>query len=177
MQPEPLLSTTKLKGAVLIVDDDEGVRKVLTRWTESLGYQVRAAGNADEALDALRRGTVDVALCDVRMPGHDGIWLMDQMRRNYPHTSIVLATGLTELDPIITLRPGVVGYIVKPFDREELDAVIQRGLAARIERSAAAPRRMLLPESTPHTAATEPVPARRRLIEGVVEGIVIARYS
>jgi len=116
---------------VLVVDDDEGVRRVLSRWAADMGYTVHAAADADSALDTMREHQVDVALVDVRMPGHDGIWLIDQMRRLFPETAVVLATGLLEMDPMVTLRPGVVGYVVKPFNREDLTQVIKRGMLER----------------------------------------------
>jgi DNA-binding NtrC family response regulator len=182
MHPEALTSTNRLRGSVLLVDDDDGVRKVLTRWSVDLGHQVQAAANAEEAMEIMRRGIIDVAVCDVRMPGHDGVWLVDQIRRNYPYTSIVMATGLTELDPMVTLRSGVVGYIVKPFDRAELDDVLQRGLAACSQRSKARPVRKALPEATtPQRSATASQPQShsqgRLLSEPFVEGVVLARYS
>ena len=121
----------QVSGFVLVVDDDEGVRRVLSRWVMEMGYTVQAADNADSALDIMREHPVDVALVDVRMPGHDGIWLLDQVRRLFPETAMVLATGLLEMDPMVTLRPGVVGYIVKPFNREDLAQVIKRGMAER----------------------------------------------
>jgi DNA-binding NtrC family response regulator len=121
----------QVSGTILVVDDDEGVRRVLTRWVADMGYAVQAADGAEKALEVMRDIEVDVALCDVRMPGHDGIWLIDQMRRLHPDTAIVLATGLLEMDPMVTLRPGVVGYIVKPFDREALTEVVKRGMAER----------------------------------------------
>ena len=124
-------ASEQVSGTILVVDDDEGVRKVLTRWVSDIGYTVKEADSADRALEIMREGEIDVALCDVRMPGHDGIWLLDQMRRFHPDIAAVLATGLLEMDPMVTLRPGVVGYIVKPFTREDLEKVVKRGLAER----------------------------------------------
>ncbi|HXD19582.1 MAG TPA: response regulator [Vicinamibacterales bacterium] len=148
----------QVSGTILVVDDDEGVRRVLTRWVADMGYAVKAADGADKALEIMRETDVDVALCDVRMPGHDGIWLIDQMRRLYPAIAIVLATGLLEMDPMVTLRPGVVGYIVKPFDREALTEVVKRGMAER--------RRL----------QAEHRDRRPRLLpSGMVEGQVISR--
>ena len=121
----------QVSGLVLVVDDDEGIRRVLSRWAVDMGYTVQAAADADSALDMMREHQVDVALVDVRMPGHDGIWLIDQVRKLFPDTAVVLATGLLEMDPMVTLRPGVVGYIVKPFNREDLAKVIKRGIAER----------------------------------------------
>ena len=130
---------------ILVVDDDDGVRKVLTRWVTEMGYAVFAAGDALTALDLMRQYPVDVALCDIRMPGHDGIWLIEQIGRIHPDVAIVLATGLMEMDPMVTLRPGVVGYVVKPFNREELSRVVKRGLSERkrLERECRRGSRML----------------------------------
>jgi DNA-binding NtrC family response regulator len=121
----------KIAGTILVVDDDDGVRKVLSRWVADMGYDVKAAEGADRALELIRECPIDVALCDVRMPGHDGVWLIGQMSRLYPDVAIVVATGLMEMDPMITLRPGVVGYIVKPFNRDDLEKVVKRGMAER----------------------------------------------
>jgi DNA-binding NtrC family response regulator len=142
---------------ILVVDDDEGIRKVLTRWVADMGYAVKAADSADRALEIMRESDVDVALCDIRMPGHDGIWLLDQMRRSHPDIAVVLATGLIEMDPMVTLRPGVVGYIVKPFSREELTKVVKRGMSER--------RRL----QAEHRGRPRMLPA------GIVEGHVVSR--
>src|SRR3546814_14789563 len=62
---------------------------------------------------------VSLALVDVRMPGHDGVWLVDQVVTRFPDTPVALATGLLEMDPQVKLRPGVVGYVIKPFTCQE----------------------------------------------------------
>ncbi len=147
----------QVSGTILVVDDDEGVRKVLSRWVSEMGYAVKAAPDADTALELMRECPIDVALVDVRMPGHDGIWLLEQVCRFYPDIAIVLATGLLEMDPMVTLRPGVVGYIVKPFNREDLAKVVKRGMSER--KRMQAERR------------SEP----RVLPAGMLEGIVVSR--
>jgi DNA-binding NtrC family response regulator len=146
----------QVSGLVLVVDDDEGVRRVLSRWAADMGYAVQAAADADSALEVMHQHRVDVALVDVRMPGHDGIWLLDQVRQLFPETAAVLATGLMEMDPMVTLRPGVVGYIVKPFNREDLAAVLKRGMAER---------RRLQAEHRSHP---------RLLSDAVLDGIVVS---
>jgi len=147
----------QIPGTVLVVDDDEGVRKVLARWVSDMGYAVKTAESADAALEVVRDSTIDVALCDVRMPGHDGIWLIEQIGRLYPGIAMVLATGLIEMDPMVTLRPGVVGYIVKPFNREDLAQVIKRGIAEHKRREAERQGRP------------------RMLSDGMLEGFVVSR--
>jgi CheY-like chemotaxis protein len=110
---------------ILVVDDDNGVRSLLRRVLESLGHHVQEAAGALDALELLKTRRVDLALCDVLMPGHDGIWLADQILTRYPGTPVALATGLMEMDPTLTLRPGVVGYIVKPFRRNTIAALLE----------------------------------------------------
>ena len=100
---------------ILVVDDDNGIRALLRRVLEGLGHQVKEAAGALDALEVLKSFRVDLALCDVLMPGHDGVWLTDQILARHPGVAVALATGLMEMDPTVTLRPGVVGYIVKPF--------------------------------------------------------------
>jgi CheY-like chemotaxis protein len=151
------MNAEQVTGTILVVDDDDGVRKVLSRWITEMGFVVRSAADADAALVVAGECDVDVALVDVRMPGHDGIWLLDQIRRVHPYVAVALATGLMEMDPMVTLRPGVVGYIVKPFNREDLQKVILRGLAER-QRLQAEQR------SKP-----------RLLPAGMLEGVVVSR--
>ena len=148
------------QSTILVVDDDEGVRKLLGRWISDMGYTVKIAPDADIALEIMRDSPIDVALCDIRMPGHDGIWLLDQVRRLYPSIAVVLATGLLEMDPMVTLRPGVVGYIVKPFNREDLGQVVKRAMAERRRLQAEQPEQ----------------PAGPRLLSaGMLDGVVVAR--
>jgi DNA-binding NtrC family response regulator len=105
---------------ILVVDDDSGIRALLRRILESLGHQVEEADGALGALEQLKAGHVDLALCDVLMPRHDGIWLTDQILARHPGVPVALATGLMEMDPTVTLRPGVIGYVVKPFKRQAI---------------------------------------------------------
>jgi CheY-like chemotaxis protein len=121
---------TQMK-TILVVDDDFGVRQVLRRVLEDLGHQVHEAEDAVQALEVMKGVRVDLALCDVLMPGHDGVWLTDQILARYPQTPVALVTGLLEMDPAVTLRAGVVGYIVKPFRREAIVDVLKAAFEPR----------------------------------------------
>jgi FixJ family two-component response regulator len=70
------------------------------------------------------------------MPGHDGVWLLDRIRAEHPGVAVVVATGLMEMDPLVTLRPGVVGYIVKPFGKKDVAEMVHLGLVERSRRNA-----------------------------------------
>jgi response regulator RpfG family c-di-GMP phosphodiesterase len=116
-------------ASVLVVDDEPGVRDLLVRWLRSLGFDAVAAASADEALTRLRHGRFAVALCDIRMPGRDGIWLAEQMRHDSPDTAIVMATGVQDVGAAVTsLRHGVIDYLMKPFGRDRLRDAVQRGV-------------------------------------------------
>src|SRR6266851_3322953 len=79
--------------SVLIVDDEPAVRDLMARWVSSLGLRAQTAANADEALASLRRQQCDLAVIDVMMPGHDGLWLAGEMQREHPHTAVIVATA------------------------------------------------------------------------------------
>ena len=121
--PSPNRSAT-----VLIVDDEDGVRRLLTHWVQSFGYTPKVASDAGAALDVLKSTPVDVAVCDIRMPGNDGVWLIDQVRKDYPGTAVVIATGLPDMAPAVTLQSGVAGYLIKPFERQDLATVLTHAL-------------------------------------------------
>jgi DNA-binding NtrC family response regulator len=122
---------------ILVVDDDHGVRSLLRRALERQGHRVVDAESALDALDVLKHEPVDLALCDVMMPGRDGIWLTDQILSRYPDVPVALATGLLEMDPAITLRPGVVGYIVKPFSLAAVAALVVDAFEPRVQQRSA----------------------------------------
>ena len=112
----------------LVVDDEESIRALLTGFVESLGCQAYTSADAEGALRLLRVRPVDLVLVDMRMPHRDGAWLIEQIHAQWPALPIVIATGVPELDPHVTLRPGVAGYVLKPFDFAELKAALERVL-------------------------------------------------
>ena len=141
------MKAERTTGTVLIVDDDENIRKILAYWVAGAGHSVKAAADADAALGVLDSEAIDVAICDIRMPGHDGVWLLDKIRDHHPDVAVVVATGLMEMDPGVTLRPGVVGYLVKPFSRTEVTNMVLQGLVERRRLKSTAQGDRLLPDS------------------------------
>lgn len=116
---------------VLIVDDDARIREILVRWLDPAGHVTREAGDAEAALAEIGANPPDVVLCDVRMPERDGLWLVDRLCEQQPTVAIVLATAIDSVPPAISLRPSVVEYIVKPFERENVLAAVARAAAWR----------------------------------------------
>jgi response regulator RpfG family c-di-GMP phosphodiesterase len=115
--------------SVLIVDDENVVRDLMARWLESGGFTVSTAASAEEALGRFEPLPPAVALCDIRMPGHDGIWLAERIRQQYPETAVIMATGVQDVGPAVaTLRRGVIDYLTKPFGQDRLREAVRRGL-------------------------------------------------
>jgi putative two-component system response regulator len=110
---------------VLIVDDEPAVRDLMSRWVSALGLQPQTAASADEALATLRTRHCDLAVIDVMMPGHDGLWLANQVQRDHPHTAVVLATAYTDL--VGSDAPPIVDFLTKPFQRERFALALDRG--------------------------------------------------
>ncbi|MBI2189557.1 MAG: response regulator [Acidobacteria bacterium] len=123
---------------VLVVDDEEQVRRLLKRWIEAEGLSVTEAGNTDDALRvAATSDPPAVIFCDIRMPGRDGIWLAGEFNRRWPDTPVVLVSGVQEFGAVLGgLRAGVFEYVVKPYQREEIVAILRRALIAHRVRTA-----------------------------------------
>lgn len=125
---------------VLIVEDQAPVRRLLRQWVEAEGASVIEASSAEEGLElATAAEGAAVALCDLRLPGHNGLWLADQLRTASPETTVVMATGVHEFDVAVrSLQTGVVDYVAKPFSRERLVEALRRAFAAHTARRAVA---------------------------------------
>jgi DNA-binding NtrC family response regulator len=118
-------------SSVLIVDDEPGIRQFLSRWLAPAGYEIREAADADAALAMIDVEVPDVVLCDVQMPGHDGLWLVGQLRERFSAVPVVLATADAHVPPGVSLQNGVVDYLVKPFDRDAVLACVARAVEWR----------------------------------------------
>jgi response regulator RpfG family c-di-GMP phosphodiesterase len=114
---------------VLVVDDEPNIRALLRHWVQVFGYVPVEAEDADTALSMMDEGQVGVAVCDVRMPGRDGLWLTGQIRNKHPETAVILASGMD--DGTVASRGaelGAVDYLVKPFGTERLASSLRRAM-------------------------------------------------
>jgi putative nucleotidyltransferase with HDIG domain len=114
---------------VLVVDDEPGIREVVARSLQARGYRVQLASNADEAIERMSAEQAAVAVCDIRMPGHDGLWLLERIRAEFPETAVIMATGLSEVGPAVaSLRRGVIDYLTKPFTPDQVSGAVRRAM-------------------------------------------------
>lgn len=112
---------------VLVVDDEDAIRKLLTRWLTGWGYQSQEASNADDAIERMDAEPADIILCDVMMPVRDGIWLAEQVRTRWPRTAVIMASSAQDMETVVRMRKqGAVDYVTKPFGREMLRQALLR---------------------------------------------------
>lgn len=112
---------------VLVVDDEAVVRDFLAHCLEGWGYAARKADNAAEALELMMEKPASLVLCDIRMPGQDGLWLADRLRAHWPQTPVIMATAIDDLETVRECRRrGAVDFITKPISPEQLLQVVRR---------------------------------------------------
>ena len=106
------------RKAVLVVDDDEGMRDTLTAVLKR-DYHVLRAATGEVALQLMEKEHVELMLLDVRLPGIDGFEVLKITKENYPYVEVIVISVINELDSAIeTMRCGAYHYVSKDFDIE-----------------------------------------------------------
>jgi putative two-component system response regulator len=127
-----MTDATKVTRTCLIVDDEPRLRQVLRRLMESDGFDCAEAASGSEAVELLTQRETMLVLTDLRMPGMDGIGLLQAVRRHSPDTAVVLITGVSDIDVAVScLAQGAMDYLTKPFTVEEVRARVRQALEKR----------------------------------------------
>jgi DNA-binding NtrC family response regulator len=117
---------------LLVVDDDDDLRRMLRDLFEEQGYRVFDAPNAEAALEVAREHEIDAALSDVNMPGSSGIELVGELRRVRPQAPVVLMTAFASVASAVeAMRAGAHDYLTKPFTNDAVLIAIERALEHR----------------------------------------------
>src|SRR5215470_17723019 len=125
---EPI-AAAKVKGRILIVDDELVVRDSLGKWFTSEGYTAKPASGAREALEIIQQTEFDIALIDVKMPGMDGMELQSRLHEADPDLTVIIMTGYASVETAVqALKRGAYDYITKPVDPDELSHLVQNAL-------------------------------------------------
>ncbi|MBC15487.1 MAG: hybrid sensor histidine kinase/response regulator [Desulfovibrio sp.] len=112
---------------VLLVDDEDGIRTVLSVAIADAGYEVLTAGNGLEALDILKSTEVPLIVSDIKMPGMDGLELLKQVKRDWPDSEVIMITGHGDMQSAIeALRMGAGDFITKPLHENALEIALDR---------------------------------------------------
>ncbi len=118
-----------MTGKVLVADDENSVRWVLSRALEDAGHEVQQASTGSEALERLQSGGFDVAFVDLRMPELDGLGVLAAAREQGISTPIIIITAHTTMaNAIEAMKRGAYDYVTKPFDIDEVRALTARAL-------------------------------------------------
>jgi DNA-binding NtrC family response regulator len=115
------------KVSILVVDDEEIVRESLSSWLQEDGYEVVTAENGVRALERLPEKDWTLLLVDLKMPGMDGIQLMEEVRKTRPDLIILIMTAFATVDTAVNaMKKGAYDYLVKPFNPEDLSLSIRK---------------------------------------------------
>ncbi|MGJ3260764.1 MAG: nitrogen regulation protein NR(I) [Rhodospirillales bacterium] len=119
-------------ATILVADDDDSIRTVVTQALSRAGYEVRSTGNASTLWQWVENGDGDLVITDVIMPDENGLDLVPKIRRIRPNLRIVVMSAQnTLLTAVKATERGAFEYLPKPFDLSELVSVVKRGLEAR----------------------------------------------
>jgi len=125
-------SANKLYETILVVDDNEGVRKSLTGLLEAEDYTVDTAASGSEAIEKSRKLHYDLALLDIRLPDMEGTRLLKEMEMGKPRMKTIVITGYATLENAVeALNLGADAYLEKPIDQEKLLKIIREKLRER----------------------------------------------
>ncbi len=115
------------KARILVVDDEEIVRESLAGWLAKDGYSVGTAADGPAALEALRAEGWPILVVDLKMPGMDGLEVLERVKADRPETTVVLMTAYATVDTAVkAMKHGAYDYLIKPFDPEELSLMMAK---------------------------------------------------
>jgi two-component system response regulator PilR (NtrC family) len=117
------------KNSILVVDDEEAIRTILGGELVNEGYDVRTAGDGDEAINELDKATCDLVLLDIKMPKLNGFEVLKYIKEKHDHTKVVMLTGFADLkNAIESKKLGADDFVSKPYDLVDLLTTIERVL-------------------------------------------------
>jgi two-component system nitrogen regulation response regulator GlnG len=135
------------KERIWVIDDDHAIRWVLEKALQRDGMTVTTFESAPGVLDALRQGTPDAAIADIRMPGMSGLDLLSRLREQAPQLPVIIMTAHSDLDSAVSAyQGGAFEYLPKPFDVDEAVALVRRACLTHRQRTEPAEPVEPLPE-------------------------------
>ncbi len=115
------------KMSIMIVDDEMIVRESLFHWFEKTGHVVETASSGFEALEKLERFPFELLFVDIKMPGMDGIELLEKVKAEYPDTIVIIITAYGSIESAIkAMKTGASDYLLKPFKPDQLSLVMEK---------------------------------------------------
>ena len=132
MTISPPIEKSDQTPRIMAVDDDQVILDLLKNFLSGFGYEYSVAHDGQEAIQLLQKERFDVVLTDMVMPRLDGMELLQHIRENYPRTDVIVVTGHpANFTFTSVIKAGAIDFITKPFNRDELEAKLDRVLRER----------------------------------------------
>ena len=149
-----------MNETVLVVDDEPRIRRIVEMALGDRGYRVVSAPSAEEGLEAIEAGGIDVVVTDLQLPGRSGLDLLGDLSESHPDLPVILVTAFGTVETAVeAIKAGAFDYVLKPFSVDELETLVADALATT------------RPARIPHPDGPEGViaasPAMRRVLEMV----------
>jgi DNA-binding NtrC family response regulator len=119
---------------VLTVDDEEDIRKIIRLQLSGTRFEILEAEDVEQAITLLKDNalTIEVIICDVRMPKISGVEAVDYFRQNFPSTPVLVLTGFPDVNLAVDfMKEGVLDYLVKPVEKEKLIEAVENAASQR----------------------------------------------
>jgi len=117
------------KNRILVADDEEALRNVLSSELEGEGYTVKSAADGQEAITLVQKNDFDLILLDIKMPNVDGFEVLKYVKDHAPKTKVVMLTGFADLkNAIESKKLGAEDFVSKPYDLVDLLTTVERVL-------------------------------------------------
>lgn len=122
----------KVHQRILILDDEEELRSIISQRLTRRGYEIIEAGTAQEGMDLLQDNLFEAILLDIRLPDGDGLQLLMKMKKRQPDLQVIMLTGHGTLESAIeAMKAGAFDYLTKPCNLSELEITLQKALEQR----------------------------------------------
>lgn len=127
MNPARSYEKEKEKYSILVIDDEEPIRRLLQKEIGGENRTVFVAGDRQEALTQLRNNWIEVIILDLRLPGIKDLELLIEIRESVPHVEVIIITGHGDIDTAVeAMKLGAFDFIRKPFNLDQLDLLVEK---------------------------------------------------
>jgi DNA-binding NtrC family response regulator len=118
------------KSHILVVDDEDALRSVLSNELSGAGYDVATASDGEAAISTVQNKKFDLVLLDIKMPKMDGFEVLKYIKKGYPQVKVIMLTGFADLkNAIESKKHGAEDFVSKPYDLVDLLTTIERVLS------------------------------------------------
>jgi DNA-binding NtrC family response regulator len=120
------------KEAILIIDDEEGIRDSCSQVLTQEGYLVNTADNGKTGWEYFKKSPTDVVLLDLKLPGLNGLQILNKIKKESPYTPVIIITGFATIESAVTaIKQGAFDYLAKPFSPQELRVIVKKAMDSR----------------------------------------------